>query len=113
MPLPKNPQAYGDVRSVLDAAVASGGATYTLRTRNEAIRWRSRAHMLRRLLWDRGEITPWDNYEFVLAGPSVVIREKEVGTLQDLQNNPLEPLEEADPILEEVEALKRKLDLET
>lgn len=47
------PNAFADVASVLDAAIAAGGGTYTLPTPGKATHWRQRAYTLRKIL---GEI---------------------------------------------------------
>lgn len=45
-----NTHEYADVKAVLDAALAAGGARYTLPTKSAAIRWRFRAYYYRDLL---------------------------------------------------------------
>lgn len=116
MSLPKSINAYSDVRAVLDAAVTAGGGTYTLQSANQAVRWRQRAYMLRKLIWEDGKESPWDTYEFVLVGCSVVIRPKQFHELRDANGLLLAPAttdEEDEAIRQEVENLKKKLDLET
>lgn len=111
---------YKDVKEVLDAAVAQGGARYKLETDKQAIRWRLRAYQYRKLLqkqMSEGVLipgytpeTPYDGMLLTLDGPTVVIQFGLVrGTLTDLDGNPIVPPKEAttdedDPLL--LEALR-------
>lgn len=48
---------YSDVRTVLDAVLASGGGTFTLSSHGAAVNWRQRAYKFRKLYAEslRGE----------------------------------------------------------
>lgn len=114
MTLPTSINAYNDVRSILDAAVSAGGGRYELPSEGLAIRWRQRAYKLRKLLWDEGKETQYDDFEFVLDGPIVLIKRKPVHRLTDLDGNELAPaVEDEDELLEEALDLKNRLNLET
>lgn len=123
MPLPTSIHAYADVRAVLDAAAANSGARYRLPTRGKAIRFTQRAYMLRKLLWDQGQATPWDKFVFTIepkdgekdAPAAVVIQEREIAKLEDLSGNPIKPAlveDEDDDLLEEAKRLDLRGDLD-
>lgn len=48
----KNLGVYDDIRRVLDTAIEHQGGRYRLSNYKAAVRWRSRAYMFRKLLYD-------------------------------------------------------------
>ncbi len=94
LPLPRALNAYQDIERVLSRlqALDTYPATYTLRTRADAVRWRLRANTYRKLLRDNDEAenllprgqgtSPFDRLVFRLSGRAVLIdRDSEVGQL--------------------------------
>lgn len=60
MTMSKNPNSYGHIKAVLDAAVSAGGGAYTLPSAAEAIKWRQEAYRYRSMLSEIGP-TPYDD----------------------------------------------------
>lgn len=51
---------YSDVRQILDAALVSGGGSYTLATPGQAVNWRQRAYKFRKEYARVHGISPYD-----------------------------------------------------
>lgn len=120
MPLPRDPQLYNDVRTIIDSALASGaGALLNFPSSAARVRFRQRFYTLRTLLRDRDpdDHTPYD---------SCVLRDGPTPTSLRLEltpNTPVEvifdnpdaalvessPLEPADPLLQQAKLLALKL----
>ena len=98
MTLPKNVEAYEDVRLVLENALLNGGGTYVLGTLREAIDWRRRAYKYRALINKKGE-NKFNAMVLRIRDTSIVFDENRVsGTLLDPQGMPVEL---TDPVLDE------------
>jgi hypothetical protein len=111
MPLPSNLSAYEDIRSVLDAARAAGGARFRPRhtdgssDERAAHRWVSRANNYRKLLRKTGHAEPYEGFIFRKDGAFVLIEPRPViepGDLVGLDGQPLSPAIE--PVLDPAEA---------
>jgi hypothetical protein len=121
MSMSNNPNYYSaTVKPILDAALAQGGARYTLPTAAKAIRWRFEAYHYRNLLHKAACLglpkgtptaTEYDELTFSLEDNVVVIalREADKGAvLTDLQGKPLAlgPTASDESLLEQVRQFK-------
>lgn len=89
MPLPKNLTAYNDVAPVLGAAMAANGGSYYLSTRGEAVRWRARAYMYRKVLQEAEDFSLAD---MILRMP----QQTEKGWLVRIERRKVEGILETD-----------------
>lgn len=81
MPLPKNLNAYANVKAILDAALDNLPAKYMVATHNEAVRWRQEAYYFRKLSQLGGD-TRYDSLMFKLDDNRIIIESRSVtGTL--------------------------------
>lgn len=116
MPLPRNLNAYKDVKAVLDAAMDNLPAAYMLATPNAAIRWRQEAYYFRKLS-QLGEDHRYDNLMFKVDGRKVLIENRSVvGVLtredgKKIEVEPAESLSEAEEFARNF--AKQRLGLET
>lgn len=101
MPLSKNLNTYADVKEILDTAHKAGGASYTLSSPNEALRWRQRAYYYRTLLFNRDSFTKYDSMKLRLSGKDneivhITFNTGQVGTLKSFDGKELKPVLEVD-----------------
>lgn len=105
MPASRQLSNYADIKGILDAAIAAGGATYRLATPGKATNWRQRANVFRSLF--RGESqkansipglvvsVPYEDWEWVVdeADKCLIIIRPQVakGVLKDMDGNDLAP----------------------
>jgi hypothetical protein len=121
--------AYTDVRSVFDAAIANGSVNYTFDTRAKAVSWRSRAYAFRRLLLKQSAdmlagtnvapSTPYDMIYMTLLDDSTTVtihRERPLGQLTGPDGKPIKLNMTApviyDPLQEEADRIAREADIE-
>lgn len=104
MPASKELSNYSDIRAILDAAVAAGGARFTVASPGKATWWRQRANMFRVLFRreaQKGNLvpglvlsTPYDHWEWVIDEHDkclILIRPMTAqGTLTDMTGNALQ-----------------------
>lgn len=87
MPLPRDPLAYADVKAVLDAAIAAGGARFTPAS-HSLHTWLMRARMFRKLTRLAGDPT-YTSWDFVIEDSEIRIFPLLAGTLTTLSGEPL------------------------
>jgi hypothetical protein len=101
MSLSKNPNAYLHTKPILDAAVMSGGGTYTLLTHKDALRWRAMANAYRLIISKDGP-TNYDALELTVDNNKVIFRTRAVlgqfttedGTVIEIDRKAPEPKDE-------------------
>lgn len=114
-PRPNRLGMYADVREVLDAALASGGGSYTLANDGAAVHWRQRAYRFRKMFAETlppHELSPYDALmmpKIVEGSGTVVIRlSAPKGVFQP--NFVPEDTPSADDLLDEALALAERLE---
>jgi hypothetical protein len=115
MPLPRNIAAYADVRAVIDAAMAQGGAVYTpVDHTNEpsakrAHYWLMRARTFRRLAFDNGE-PGYADFDFILEENKISIRiaPRLLGSLVSLEGKSLDVSAPAPDLDIDIDALREE-----
>lgn len=123
MPHPKSPHAYEDIRRAFDLALEHGGARRVCANREDAIKWRHRAHRFRATL--RGTTveglippTPYDTLTLTIPvdEPHVVQLSvvADAGQMETLDGRPLDgAIERADDALaEDARALAKEMGIE-
>lgn len=90
---------YEDVKRILDAALATGGGTYTLASHGLAVNWRHRAYRFRKLyatIHGEDKMSPYDRLTFkaVEADSSTVT----IALMGESQAGVFTPREGGDPL---------------
>ena len=105
---------YEDIRTILDATLASGGGVYDCTTHGQAIHWRQRVYRFRKLYAETLGLTKESQYDRIViprvppeSSTCVLQMRKQVGTFTPSFD--AEPYLDADPLLEEAEAIARRL----
>jgi len=106
---------YADIRSVLDAALAAGGGTFTCESHGAAVHWRQRAYKFRKLFAETlgpRAMSPYD----VLVLPrldasscEVIIGIRQTAGTFTPANDGLAPTTN-DDLMEAAEAVRRRIE---
>lgn len=113
MPLTTNINLYDDVRKVIETARRADGGIFKTASRGEAIRWRQRAYMYRRLLREQLEdsagnipgyvpTTPYDTMKLRVIEAEVHISfgEEIPGELFTREGDPLTLVDDETPTID-------------
>lgn len=105
---------YQDIRDILDATLSSGGGTYECGTHGQAVHWRQRVYRFRKLYAETLGLTKESPYDSIViprvppeSSTCVLQLRKQVGTFTPSFESA--PFEDVDPLLEEAEAIARRL----
>lgn len=108
---------YQDVRTILDAALANGGGTYACETHGQAIHWRQRVYRFRKLYAETVGLTRESEYDCIViprvppeSSTCYLQLRKQVGIFMP-SNESADIIFDEDPLLEEAEAIARRLGL--
>lgn len=107
---------YADIQTILDHALASGGGTFTLANRGDAVRWRQRAYEFRKFYRThvRTDGEPYDRLSFprlIDGSCDVVIKVVEAkGIFTPAGGTPV-PVKD-NPLLEEAKRLRDSLGID-
>lgn len=103
---------YADIRSVLDAALESGGGTFACTDYGSAVHWRQRAYRFRKLFAETLGPKAMSPYDILvlprLIDNIVTIKLREAGGVFTPANDGLAPTDN-DGLLEAAESLRRRL----
>jgi hypothetical protein len=105
---------YADIRPVLDAALASGGGTFTCSDYGAAVHWRQRAYRFRKAFAETlgpRDMSPYDVLVLPRLAPDsceVVINVRQTSGVFTPANDGLAPTGN-DELLEAAESLRRRL----
>ena len=105
---------YDDVRQILNATLGAGGGSYECGTHGQAIHWRQRAYRFRKLYAETLGLTKESPYDKIViprvpldSSTCILQLRKQVGTFTPSGEST--PFFDDDPLLEEAEAIAKRL----
>lgn len=110
MPVSRNINRYGDVRSILDQALRAETARYTLPSEGKATNWRLRAYTFMRLAGEAGDHR-YEVLKLALDGPVVIISRRMYDGTLELEGEASPEPEPEDELLQEALRLSKELKL--
>ena len=119
--IPQVSSRFGDIKPLMDAALASGGGIYHAPTSGQAVRFRQRAYQFRKAFREAAApaASPYDRLTIKRLAPGdtkvEIVPISLPGTFTPAEGPPVietaAPVLEDDELLQAAEALKFKLDL--
>lgn len=106
---------YADIRSILDAALAAGGGTFTCDSHGAAVHWRQRAYRFRKLYAETLGLKVMSPYDVLVLprlpedGCEVTIVIRQTAGVFTPANDAQAPTSN-DELLEAAESLRRRLE---